>query len=85
MFPYSCITLLLILFRLHVALTYNPVTMEFTIYHNGALLLTNGGQIIKPRSQPAFTKPWIGRSQWASDPYLNAYISDYRFYNVTLR
>jgi len=65
----------------HIAVTLLGATA--TLYINGSSVATNTGMSLTPASLGTTTQNYFGKSQWA-DPYLNAYIDDFRFYNRAL-
>ena len=66
----------------HVAVTLSGSTG--TLYVNGTAAGTNAAMTIKPSSLGNTTQNYIGRSQFASDPYLNGLVDDFRIYNRAL-
>jgi fibronectin type 3 domain-containing protein/regulation of enolase protein 1 (concanavalin A-like superfamily) len=66
----------------HVAVTQlGPVG---TLYVNGNAVGQNLNMTMTPCRLPATTNNWIGRSQFASDPYLNSKVDDFRIYRGAL-
>lgn len=65
----------------HIAVTLLGATA--TLYINGSSVATNTGMSLTPASLGTTTQNYFGKSQWA-DPYINAYIDDFRFYNRAL-
>lgn len=65
----------------HITITLLGSTA--TLYVNGTSVATNTGITLTPASLGATTQNYFGRSQYA-DPYLNAYVDDFRFYNRAL-
>ena len=66
----------------HVAITLSGTTG--TLYVNGTAVGTNTGMTLKPASLGNTTRNFIGRSQFAADPYLNGLVDDFRIYNRAL-
>ncbi|WP_238322841.1 DUF5695 domain-containing protein, partial [Gorillibacterium massiliense] len=62
----------------HVAVTISGTTGN--LYVDGALVATNTNMTLNPSSLGATTNNWIGRSQFAGDPYFNGQIDDFRIY-----
>jgi hypothetical protein len=69
--------------NLHLTCVYNPPSGWYKLYYNGRLV----GQINNasiPISAVNTLNAWIGRSQWNSDPGLNATINEFRVYDGAL-
>ena len=67
--------------RTHVAIT---VTYSMTrIFING-VSVASGTQYVSLASWGGLTSPYIGRSQYSSDPYLSAYLRDFKVYPSAL-
>jgi hypothetical protein len=66
----------------HVAVVLNGATG--TLYVNGVAVGTNTKMTLNPASLGKTTKNWLGRSQFASDPYFNGLIDDFRLYGGVL-
>ena len=66
-----------------VAVTLNSGTG--ILYVDGAAVGTNASMNINPSSLGATTNNYIGRSQSASDPYLDGSIDEFRIYNLQRR
>src|SRR6185503_1007682 len=66
----------------HVAVTKNGNTG--TLYVNGAQVGQNTGLTLSPSSLGNTTQNWIGRSQYAGDPFLDGQVDDFRIYNRAL-
>ena len=60
----------------------SPYTGE--IYVNGALAGSNAAMTLHLSDLGATTNNFIGRSQYASDPYFSGYVEDFRVYNRAL-
>ena len=58
-------------------------TYTGTLYIDGMVAGTNTAMTIHP-SALAMPNSYIGRSQWANDPYFNGYIDDFRVYRRAL-
>jgi hypothetical protein len=54
------------------------------LYVNGAEAGRNESMSLKPLDLGATTQNWIGRSQFASDPYLDGRVDDFRIYSGAL-
>ena len=55
------------------------------MYVNGVAVASSTGLHINFATLGAPTNPWIGKSEWSADPYLNAYLRDFRCYPMALR
>jgi hypothetical protein len=55
-----------------------------TLYVNGTPVGTNPDITITPASLGTTTQDWIGRSEYAGDPYLDASVDDFNIYNSAL-
>jgi hypothetical protein len=55
-----------------------------TLYVNGTAVGTNTAMTLTPSSLGNTTQNWIGRSQFAADPYLNGIVDDFRIYGGAL-
>ncbi|BCU77169.1 LamG-like jellyroll fold domain-containing protein [Luteolibacter sp. LG18] len=66
----------------HVAVTLSGTTG--TLYVNGVAVGTNTAMTLTPSSLGNTTQNYIGRSQFAADPYLNGSVDDLRIYNRAL-
>jgi len=59
-------------------------TNKVCIYLNGVLVGTGLSFTNRPYDLGATTANYIGKSQWASDPFFKGYIDDFRFYNYAM-
>lgn len=66
----------------HVAVTLNG--NAGILYVNGVPAGSNSALTLKPSSLGATANNYIGRSQYAVDPYLNGTLEEFRIYNVAL-
>jgi hypothetical protein len=66
----------------HVAVTLNGSTG--TLYVDGVQVGSNTAMTLKPSNLGSTTQNWIGRSQYAADPYLDGRVDDFRIYNRAL-
>jgi hypothetical protein len=55
-----------------------------TLYVNGKAVGTNPNMTLHPADLGATTQNWIGRSQYAADPYLNGTVDDVNIYGRAL-
>jgi fibronectin type 3 domain-containing protein len=62
----------------HVAVTLDGTTG--VLYVNGVEVGRNDAMSLTPAALGATTQNYIGRSQYAADPYLNGYIDEFRIY-----
>jgi DUF1680 family protein len=67
-----------------IAWTSDAATHTGTLYVNGAVVAVNTGLTLSPASLGPTTNNWLGRSQYAGDPYFNGSIDELRIYNVAL-
>ena len=54
------------------------------LYVDGVAVGTNSGMTVNPSGMGSTTNNYIGKSQSATDPYLNGRIDEFRIYNVGL-
>jgi Concanavalin A-like lectin/glucanases superfamily len=66
----------------HVAVTLAANTG--TLYVNGAEVAQNTSMTLNPASLGTTTQNWLGRSEFASDPYLNGQLDNFRIYDRAL-
>jgi hypothetical protein len=66
----------------HVAVTLSGNTG--TLYVNGQAVATNTAMTITPAELGNTSQDWIGRSQFAADPYLPATVDDFQIYDHAL-
>ncbi|CAN7507926.1 LamG-like jellyroll fold domain-containing protein [Duganella sp. LjRoot269] len=66
----------------HVAVTLSGSTG--TLYVNGVQVGINTGMFLAPFRLQNTTRNWIGRSQFASDPYFNGKVDEFRIYRGAL-
>ena len=66
----------------HLAVTVNGNTG--TLYVNGTAVATNTAMTLHPTNLGTTTQNWIGRSEYSSDPFLNATVDDFQIYNRAL-
>ncbi len=55
-----------------------------TLYVNGVQVGQNTAMTLSPSSLGNTTQNWIGRSQYAGDPFLDGQVDDFRIYNGAL-
>ncbi len=55
-----------------------------TLYVNGAQVAQNTSMTLSPQSLGTTTQDWLGRSQYAADPYLNGQLDNVRIYDRAL-
>jgi hypothetical protein len=55
-----------------------------TLYVNGTAVGSNGAQFLPPWQLGGASQNWIGRSQYAGDPYFNGRIDEFRIYRGAL-
>lgn len=66
----------------HLAVTLSGTTA--TLYVNGVAVDTNTSMTLNPSSLPSTTQNYIGRSQFAPDPYLSGSVDEFQIYNRAL-
>jgi hypothetical protein len=66
----------------HVAVTIGSGVGR--LYVNGALVNTNNAMTLTPAALGSLTTNYIGRSQFAADPYFNGAVDDLRIYSEAL-
>lgn len=66
----------------HLAITQQDKTFKFFV--NGKLIFTDQQATLKPSDLGVTTQNYLGRSQWANDPYSNQALEDFRIYNFAL-
>jgi hypothetical protein len=66
----------------HVAITLSGSTA--ILYVEGAPVAQNTTMTLSPASLGSTTQNWIGRSQYAADPYLNGQVDNFRIYDRAL-
>jgi hypothetical protein len=55
-----------------------------TLYVNGVAVTTSTAVVLRPMALGASTNNWIGRSQYAADPYFDGEIDEFRIYSQAL-
>jgi hypothetical protein len=66
----------------HVAVTLSGQLA--TLYVNGTAVGSNGAEFLPPWQLGGTGQNWIGRSQYAGDPYFNGRIDEFRIYRGAL-
>jgi hypothetical protein len=66
----------------HVAVSVYGTTG--ILYVNGAEVGRNNAMTLRPADLGAMTRNWIGRSQYAADPFLDGQVDDFRIYRRAL-
>jgi hypothetical protein len=66
----------------HVAVTLSGQLA--TLYVNGTAVGTNSAEFLPPWQLGGTGQNWIGRSQYAGDPYFNGRIDEFRIYRGAL-
>jgi fibronectin type 3 domain-containing protein len=66
----------------HIAVTLSGGTAK--LYLNGNVVATNTGMTLTPSSLGTTSLNYLGRSQFAADPYFNGAIDDFRIYSRAL-
>jgi len=65
----------------HVAITLDDATSTLRLYVNGVLMGTTAGVTLRADDLGATTNNWLGRSQYAADPYFHGIIDEFRISN----
>ncbi|MDH7599341.1 MAG: LamG domain-containing protein, partial [Sedimentisphaerales bacterium] len=68
----------------HVAVTLDGQNHVAKLYLDGEVVAENTALRYTPSSLAPNTQNWLGRSQYAADPYLNGALDDFRIYDVVL-
>jgi hypothetical protein len=66
----------------HIAVTHTGNLG--VLYVNGAEAARNTALTVRPSALPSTTRNWIGRSQYATDPYLTAAVDGFRIHSRAL-
>ncbi|MEU8664947.1 LamG-like jellyroll fold domain-containing protein, partial [Actinoplanes philippinensis] len=66
----------------HIAVTHTGNLG--VLYVNGAEVARNTALTVRPSALPSTTQNWIGRSQYATDPYLTAAVDGFRIHSRAL-
>jgi hypothetical protein len=67
----------------HVAVVIDSDTMTLTLYQDGTLV-DSAATTVLPKDLGVTTQNWLGRSQFAADPYLNGVLDDFRIFDRAL-
>ncbi len=70
--------------KTHIVLTSDLATQTGRLYVNGVQVGINSALNITPASLGVTTNNWLGRSQWAADPYFIGSIDEFRIYSGAL-
>jgi hypothetical protein len=65
-------------------LTVTQAAATATLYLNGAVVAQNAATTLHPSSLGVTTQNWIGRSQYANNPYLTGRVDEFRIYQRAL-
>lgn len=68
----------------HFAVTLDDATDTARVYLNGRLMGTNTGVTLRPADLGSTVNNWLGRSQYAADPYFNGTMNELRIYGRAL-
>ena len=66
----------------HYAIVFSGTTCR--LYLNGALVGQNTAMTLTPASLGLTTQNYLGKSQWATDPYLDSALDDFRIHSRAL-
>jgi hypothetical protein len=64
--------------------TVTLVATTGTLYVDGAQVAQNTSMTLNPASLGTTTQNWLGRSEFATDPYLNGRLDNFRIYDRAL-
>jgi len=67
----------------HAAVVFDSATMTLALYEDGTLVRTRDTALL-PRDLGATTNNWLGRSEYAVDPYFIGSLDDLRIFNRAL-
>ncbi len=70
--------------HLAVTLQQNGATVEGTLYIDGVVAATNSRMTLTPQRLGALTQLYLGRSEYAVDPYLKGDLDEVRLYSAAL-
>lgn len=70
--------------HLAVTLQQNGATVEGTLYIDGVVAATNSGMTLTPQRLGTLTQLYLGRSEYAVDPYLKGDLDEVRLYSTAL-
>ena len=70
--------------HLAVTLSKNGTSVTGTLYVDGAVANTNPNMNLTPSDLGALTQLYLGRSQYAGDPYLKGNLDEVRIYSTAL-
>jgi len=68
----------------HVAVTIDADNNTILLYLDAKVIAKNTAATLKPSDLGNTTYNWLGRSQYAWDPYFNGSLDDFRIYNHAL-
>ena len=68
----------------HIVWTTDGATHTGKLYVNGVPVATNLNMTVTPAAIGPTANNWLGKSQFAADPYFNGLLDEFRIYNVAL-
>lgn len=68
----------------HIVVTYNATNQTGSMFVNGVLVAQNTAMTTTPASMGTTPLDYLGRSQYAADPYFQGSINELRIYNVAV-
>jgi len=68
----------------YVALTYDPIGGSCRLFVNGTLVSSMAGLSLNPLANFVDYNNWLGRSQWAIDPFFNGQFDEFRIWEGIL-
>lgn len=70
--------------HLAVTLSQNGSLVTGILYVDGSVAATNANMTLTPNGLGTLNQLWLGRSQYANDPYLRGTLDEVRFYSTAL-
>lgn len=68
----------------HLAVTIDPDNTTYTLYLDAEVVAENTSARFTPSDLGETNQNWLGRSQYAPDPYFNGVLDDFRIYDRVL-
>jgi hypothetical protein len=68
----------------YIALTYDPIAGSCRLFVNGVLVNSVAGRSLNPLAKFSDYNNWLGRSQWANDPFFNGQFDEFRIWEGIL-
>src|ERR1041385_9039905 len=70
--------------KAHIVWTIDGQAHFGALYVDGAQIANNGNLTLTPAALGSTVNNWLGKSQYAADPYFNGSIDEFRIYNIAL-